>query len=692
MDWAMNLEEESIEGVEEGIEVGAADLAASVYEKIELVWPGKDTVARVEQMANGQWHLGAGNDGHRVNPLLDLDHYPPTQVDATSLVIDGDRLVALRTLGRSLRRCVRLAYVDAPRIGVDEVAASFRGDALLVYSSWLSVMRAHLAAIEPLLRRDGVVALHVGETEAGFARLVADEMFRGQHIGTVVWQRAYAPRNMKGMQKFTSTHDCLLLYAKQRDALPPVGLRRAPTGYGNSDGDPRGAWKAEHKGAKARRANSDFDTFVPPYRWRIAKGTLPDGLWRLSPLTGVIWGKPRETGKFPLRIEVADGEGRTANKELVLEVLSHGTVAAAPELPWILEEIQTSGTLRIETERLPPAILEQEYSAACIAGGGEPYRASPKRPGSGRFWEFARDTLLVAYQKDAVYLGRDDPTAIPHPKSYAPPEGELVVENQQTWWPGRVRSGSKTTAFAGYTEDATKHLKAMKELGLIETEVSSAKPEHLLARLLDIFTDRGDIVLEIFGTSADMASVALKRLRRFVLLAGSSDRDLELLRNCALPRLKAVVDGKDTGLHEKVAQIRMRADAYLPYEGGGAFATARVGDWLIERRKGEDLAALNWATYDDPVALRYALLTAEGYLPANPDADFGIAFVDPASAAVVIRADQFLTMELAGEWVTRLTGQYSAVTLYYFRCSTDFDPAALPVGVTSKRVPFDLGV
>jgi hypothetical protein len=40
--------------------------------------------------------------------------------------------------------------------------------------------------VEPLLRRDGVVVLHIGETEAGFARLLADELFRGQHVGTVV--------------------------------------------------------------------------------------------------------------------------------------------------------------------------------------------------------------------------------------------------------------------------------------------------------------------------------------------------------------------------------------------------------------------------------------------------------------------------------------------------------------------------
>ena len=336
----MNIGEDPTEDAAESIAVRVADLTASGYEKIELVWPGKDTVTSVAQLPDGQWQLGIGEDIHRVYPLLELDHYPASHASATSLVIAGDRLQALRALGRSLRRAVGLAYLDAPRIGIDEASAAFRGDSL-VYSSWLSVVRAHLVAVEPLLRRDGVLVLHVGETEAGFARLVADELFRGQHVGTVVWQRAYAPRNMPGMREFTSTHDILLVYAKQRDALPPVGLRRAPNGYDNPDGDPRGPWKAEHKGAKSRREKSDFDTFVPPYRWRIVKGTLPDGIWRLSPLTGVIWGKPHEAGRFPLTIEVSDSEARTASKSLVLEVLPHGKPQPPPELPWLFEEIKT---------------------------------------------------------------------------------------------------------------------------------------------------------------------------------------------------------------------------------------------------------------------------------------------------------------------------------------------------------------
>lgn len=700
MGWSMNCSIEMEKAASEDLEVssvselmlvGPADLGSSKYDKIELIWPGKDSVTGVEQAPDGQWQLKIGLEATRYYPLVGFEHYPSSHGSAASLVIAGDRLNVLHTIGRSLSRSVRLAYIDAPRIGIDEASAAFRGDAL-VYSSWLCVMRTHLLAIEPLLRRDSVMVLHVGETEAGFARLLADELFRGQRVATIVWQRAYAPRNMRGMREFTSTHDVLLVYARERDALPPVGLRRAAAGYENPDNDPRGSWKAEHKGAKARRVKSDFDTYVPPYRWRIIEGTLPDGIWRLSPLTGVIWGTPRETGKFPITVEVSDSSGHVSTKDLVFEVLAIGDAPAPPEIPWLFTQIATSGPLRIETGHLPPAVLGHEYSAICLAAGGAPFRDNPKRPGSGRYWEFAVETLIRAYQQDAVYLGRDKPTAIPHPKSYAPEEGELVVENQQTWWPGRVQTGAKTSTFTGFTEDATKHLKALKELGLIEIETSSAKPEHLLARLIDIFTDRDDIVLEVFGSSADLAAVAIKRQRRFLLLAGSSNRDLELLKKCSLPRLKAVVDGKDTGIEDNLSEIRMRPDAYIPYEGGGTFSSARIGEWLLGRHVRDDLPGFNWKAFVDPTDLRSALLTTEGFMPATSAADYGISFRDLSAAAVVLPGDEYLTMEVASHWIARLSGQHPKLILYYFRASAEFDPKALPSNIVAKRVPFDLGV
>jgi hypothetical protein len=663
-------------------------IAQSTFAKVEFVWPGKETAARVRQLEDGRWVVDADDGVARVRPLVEWETYPSGAKTGHSLLIQGDRLAALQTLGRS-GRFARMIYVDAPRIGIDDAAAAFKGDAQLVFSSWLSVMRLHLLGAHRVLRRDGVVVVHVGDTESGYAKLLLDEVFRGQHVGTVVWQRSYGPRNMPGMREFTSTHDVLLIYARQKDALPPVGLRRLPVGYSNNDDDPRGAWRAEHKGAKARRDNSDFDTFVPPYRWRIVEGALPKGIWRLSPLTGVIWGEPEEAGKFPIRIEATDSVGATAVSNLVLRVEDSGQAERSTEVPWLFEEIKTNGALRIETQVLPVGVLGERYSAVVLAAGGKPFRDKPKRPGSGRYWEFARNTLLDAYLSDRVYLGKEKPTAIPHPKDFAPPEGELVVENQQTWWPGRVAEGKSSIAFAGYTEDATKHLKAMRALGLIEDDAAASKPEHLLARLLDIFTVKEDVVLEMFAGAGDLASVALKRGRRFVALGGDTARDGKAIATIVKPRLKAVIDGADKDVAERCVAIKMRADAYIPFDGGGSFSSARLGDWIVARRKDEDVAELNVAAYHRE-NLSEALLSAEGFVP-GPNG-VGVSISDQNSAAIVVPENEFLTSELASDWVSKAEGKYATFSLYYFRASDDFDASTLPIWASAKRVPFDLGI
>jgi hypothetical protein len=341
------------------------------------------------------------------------------------------------------------------------------------------------------------------------------------------------------------------------------------------------------------------------------------------------------------------------------------------------------------TKQLPLGVVESEYSAICLAEGGKPW-TDTRRPGSGRYWEFAKNTLINAYLRDAVYLGRDG-LAIPHPKTYLQEVGEVEVRNQQTWWPGRDKNGAGSTAFAGYTEDATKHLKKLEELGLIERSVTTAKPERLLARLIEIFTDKEDLVMEVFGGAGDLSATAIKTGRRFLHLAGSTEHELMILDKCALPRYKAVVDGKDSGLesHEE-GEIRLRADSYIPYLGGGSFVAARLGEWLLERPRGHDRPHLNRSAYSTAEALRQAVLTAEGYLPIAGDLVHGRSF-DGRSAAIVVSPNDYVTPLQAAQWASGLAENYERLVVYYFRASDDFDPKLGTSRVVFKRVPTELG-
>jgi hypothetical protein len=658
--------------------------------RIELVWPGKDAGLEPRQEDDGTWGLHEAGETQQLRALVELETYPSGWAGHTSLVVSGPRLEALRTLSRAYLRAAKLIYLDLPRIDVDDQDASFRGDPTKTYSTWFSVLRAHLHAAAPLLSREGVLIIHVGDSEEPYARLIAEEAFgRENRVATIVWQRAYAPRNMRGMKEFTATHDCLLVFASDKAALPRAGLQTDPEGYANPDGDPRGPWKAEHKGAHSRREKSDFDTYMPPYRWRLAAGRLPRGIWRISPLTGALWGVPEEEGTFRLSVEVSDAADRRASASLTLRCSRSGQPPSPPEIPWLFQEHKPTGKLRVTSRELPKAVLGQEYRAVLLANGGEPYAGPPKRPGSGRYWEFADYTLLAAYQKDAVHLGRNG-EAIPHPKSYLPKDGERVVVNQVTWWRGRETEGKDTVAFAGYTEDATKHLKKLAALNLIQAPVGTAKPEHLLARLLDIFTDSGDVVIELFGEAASLAAVSLKKQRRFLYLAGGSERETRLLRECALPRLRAVIDGKDIDLEEQAGEIRMRRDAYIPFQGGGGFTACKIGEPILERHRNEDFPRLCSEHYAGFNRMRGAILTSQGFIPVQGQ-DFDGHSPLNDSVAVLLTPAEYLTLEVASDVASRLS-RHQRVTLFYFRAAPDFDETMLADGIIARRVPTELQV
>ncbi len=491
------------------------------YKRIELVWPGKAMVP--VRLDDGSWSLVDRDGVQRQYAFWPEERIASEDAVDDSLVVTGDRLAVLATLSRTLPHGVKMVYADLPRVVLDDQTRVFRGTAEQTWSTFLSVVRAHMQALLPLLSRDAVVIAHVGDAEEPYVRLVLNEIFGPtNHVGTIVWQRSYAPRNMRGMKEFTATHDPIIIFAVDKQYLSPVALRRLPRGYSLTDEDPRGAWKAEHKGARSRRENSDFETNLPPYHWRLVDGDLPPGLWRISPLSGVIWGTPTTPGMYEFTVETEDSLGVTSRATFHLDVQSSGETTWPKEVPWLVGDLPVEDVpLTVVTRDLPGAVVDVEYSAILEAKGGKPFR-DKRRPGPGRYWEFAFDSLVKAVLRDAVYFGRDG-AAIPHPKKYVRTIGGTESENQQTWWPARdLRKGKgddEGDIVMGYTEDATKHLKKMVELGLISELVTTSKPEPLLERLIQLFSNPGETVLELFGEAAALSSVAVKTGRRFAYFA-----------------------------------------------------------------------------------------------------------------------------------------------------------------------------
>jgi adenine-specific DNA-methyltransferase len=83
----------------------------------------------------------------------------------------------------------------------------------------------------------------------------------------------------------------------------------------------------------------------------------------------------------------------------------------------------------------------------------------------------------------------------------------------------------------------------MRRLFPEEKPFTTSKPERLLARIIEIATDPGDLVLDCFLGSGTTAAVAHKLGRRWV----GVELRAEIVEKFALPRLRKVVEGQDKG-------------------------------------------------------------------------------------------------------------------------------------------------
>lgn len=102
----------------------------------------------------------------------------------------------------------------------------------------------------------------------------------------------------------------------------------------------------------------------------------------------------------------------------------------------------------------------------------------------------------------------------------------------------------------------------VKALFGTETTFTTPKPEGVIAHLLKIATDAGDLVLDSFLGSGTTAAVAHKMGRKFIGIEMG-----EHARTHCLPRLERVAAGEQGGVSEEVG-----------WQGGGGFRFCTLGE------------------------------------------------------------------------------------------------------------------
>jgi adenine-specific DNA-methyltransferase len=188
-----------------------------------------------------------------------------------NLMIEGDNLEVLKFLQKSYAGKVKLIYIDPPyNTGGDFVYPDRFQDSIRNYleltgqleggtkigtntevsgrfhTNWLNMMYPRLRLARNLLRKDGVLVVSVDDNEEAHLRVILDEIFGEENaVAGVVWQKRVSPAN--DAKWFSTDHDFLLVYARNKEFWRPKRLRR--TGeqleyYKNPDNDPRGPWNS----------------------------------------------------------------------------------------------------------------------------------------------------------------------------------------------------------------------------------------------------------------------------------------------------------------------------------------------------------------------------------------------------------------------------------------------------------------
>ena len=196
-----------------------------------------------------------------------------------NLIIKGNNLIALYSLKKRFAGKVKLIYIDPPyNTGKD----SFNYNDHFNHSSWLTFMKNRLEIAWELLSDDGTIWMSIDDSESHYLKVLADGIFgRENFLNEVIWQRAYAPVNLK--KTFSRSHDAILVYAKNNSSEKE--LNKVPrkesmiANYKNPDNDPRGVYKADNFSVGPAVKKNIYEITTPSGR----KVLPPDGYsWRFS--------------------------------------------------------------------------------------------------------------------------------------------------------------------------------------------------------------------------------------------------------------------------------------------------------------------------------------------------------------------------------------------------------------------------
>jgi len=185
--------------------------------------------------------------------------------ESKNLIIHGDNLEALKALVPFYKGKVKCIYIDPPyntgnekwkyndnvnspkiREWIGKVVGPESED-LTRHDKWLCMMYPRLKLLHELLRKDGVIAVSIGDHEVHNLRIVLDEIFKPLNLqGHIHWRRRHnQPNDKTKMIGLVAEH--VLVYTKDALEYKKSGVGKVDlTGkFSNPDDDSRGDWSTK---------------------------------------------------------------------------------------------------------------------------------------------------------------------------------------------------------------------------------------------------------------------------------------------------------------------------------------------------------------------------------------------------------------------------------------------------------------
>ena len=175
-------------------------------------------------------------------------------------------------------------------------------------------------------------------------------------------------------------------------------------------------------------------------------------------------------------------------------------------------------------------------------------------PRPGTYWRVAEPKFWQLHEENRIWWGRDQ-NRLPMIKRFK--SDVMKGRVPQTLW---------------FYEDVGHTKEAKEEVNAVVPEApevfQTTKPERLIRRILEIATDRGELVIDSFAGSGTTGAVAHKMGRRWIMIELG-----EHAKTHIIPRMKKVIDGEDPG---GITQS-------VGWQGGGGFRFYRLAPSLLQR-------------------------------------------------------------------------------------------------------------